>query len=130
LDAGSDYVRGSKFTLFELGHLSHYDLGYYLAIANFSDIAAMGAKPLALLSVVRYPPEMADSDFDLVLQGIADGAQACSAANVGGDIGEAERLMLSATALGVCAPGRALLRSGAKAGDVLCLTGEVGTAGA
>src|ERR1700677_1411344 len=48
---GSDYVRGSKFHLYELGYLSNFDIGYYLAMANFSDIAAMGAQPIALLSV-------------------------------------------------------------------------------
>lgn len=55
---GSDYVRGPKFRLYELGYLNDYDIGYYLAMANFSDIAAMGAQPIALLSVIRYPRTM------------------------------------------------------------------------
>src|SRR3954463_2553220 len=56
LVVGSDYVRGPKFRLYEYGLLTEYDLGYYLAAANISDVAAMGAHPIGLLSVIRYPP--------------------------------------------------------------------------
>ncbi|MGH3830172.1 MAG: thiamine-phosphate kinase [Pseudonocardiaceae bacterium] len=128
--ASSDYVRGSKFRLHELGLLDEYDLGYYLASANFSDIAAMGARPIGLLSVVRYPKSMSDDAFEMVLSGIRDSCALAGAPNVGGDIGSAERLILSATALGVCAQGRALMRSGACEGDVIYVTGATGIAGA
>lgn len=130
LVVGSDYVRGPKFRLYEYGLLTEYDLGYYLAAANISDVAAMGAQPIGLLSVVRYPPAMTDFVFKQVMQGIHDACETFGAPNVGGDIGGAERLILSATALGVCRPGGALLRSGAKAGELVCLTGPTGTAGA
>lgn len=128
--ASSDYVRGSKFRLHELGLLDEYDLGYYLASANFSDIAAMGARPIGLLSVVRYPKSMSDDTFEMVLSGIRDSCAVAGAPNVGGDIGSAERLILSATALGVCAQGRALMRTGASEGDAMYVTGATGTAGA
>jgi thiamine-monophosphate kinase len=130
LVVGSDYVRGPKFRLYEYGLLTEYDLGYYLAAANFSDVAAMGAHPIGLLSVIRYPPAMTDFAFGQVVQGIHDACETFGAPNVGGDIGGAERLILSATALGVCRPGGALLRRGAKAGELVCLTGPTGTAGA
>ncbi|MGH3718797.1 MAG: thiamine-phosphate kinase [Pseudonocardiaceae bacterium] len=128
--ASSDYVRGSKFRLHELGLLDEYDLGYYLASANFSDIAAMGARPIGLLSVVRYPKSMSDDTFEMVLSGIRDSCALAGAPNVGGDIGSAERLILSATALGVCAQGRALMRTGAGEGDAVYVTGATGIAGA
>lgn len=130
LVVGSDYIRGPKFRLYEMGHLDEYDLGYYLVAANLSDIAAMGAKPIGLLSVVRYPSEMDDALFGSVMAGIRDACAAFGCHNVGGDIGGAERLILSASALGVCPAGRALLRSGAKPGDVVCLTAPTGPAGA
>ncbi|MCE7008591.1 thiamine-phosphate kinase [Kibdelosporangium philippinense] len=130
LVVGTDYVRGPKFRLYEMGHLSLFDLGYYLVAANVSDVAAMGARPLGLLSVVRYPPDMPDDDFLQVLAGIRAAASDFRCPSIGGDIGSAERLFLSATALGVCPPGKALLRNGARPGDVLCLTGPTGTAGA
>ncbi|GAA2097371.1 thiamine-phosphate kinase [Actinomadura alba] len=127
---GSDYVRGSKFILYELGYLDDYDVGYYLAMANFSDIAAMGAQPIALLSVIRYPKTMPDEQFAQVLRGINDACELVGAPNVGGDIGTAERLILSASAMGVVESGGSLLRSGARPGDRLCVTGPTGIAAA
>lgn len=127
---GSDYVRGPKFRLYELGLIDDYDIGYYLAMANFSDIAAMGAAPIALLSVVRYPREMPDVEFEVVMRGIADACAEVGAPNVGGDIGTAERLILSASAVGVVEPGRSLRRDGARPGDRLCVTGPTGMAAA
>jgi len=130
LVVGSDYVRGPKFRLYEYGLLNENDLGYYLVAANVSDIAAMGAQPIGVLTVVRYPPDMPDSRFLEVMDGIHKACAEFGAPNVGGDIGGAERLFLSATALGVCEPGKAVLRSGAQPGDVLCLSGPTGIAGA
>lgn len=130
LVATTDYVRGTKFALYELGHLTLYDLGYYLVVANLSDIAAMGATPIGVLAVIRYPPEMSDDEFAVIVRGITDAARDHGARNVGGDIGEAERLILSGTALGAVAQGSALTRSGAAAGNDLWLTGPIGVAGA
>lgn len=127
---GSDYVRGARFDLYSLGLLSNFDLGWYLSAANFSDVAAMGGQPVALLSVIRYPPDLDESEFVDVMNGIDEGCRSVGALNVGGDIGGAERLFLSAAALGIIEPGRALLRSTAKPGDVVCVTGPTGVAGA
>lgn len=124
---GSDYVRGPKFALFERGLLDHYDLGYYLVAANISDIAAMGAQPVGVLTVVRYPPDLDDEDFAAVMRGARDAATAFGCDIVGGDTGSAERLILSASAFGICAKGAALTRDGAGDGDVLFVTGELGT---
>ncbi|SNT56516.1 thiamine-phosphate kinase [Actinomadura meyerae] len=125
---GSDYVRGPKFQLYELGHLSNYDIGYYLAMANLSDIAAMGALPIALLTVVRYPRSLPDDDFTALMEGIRDACRQVGTPNVGGDIGSAERIILSASALGIVERGGSLLRTGARPGDRLCVTGPTGIA--
>lgn len=130
LVVGSDYIRGPKFVLYEMGLLSGFDIGYYLAVANVSDIAAMGATPIGVLSVVRYPHEVDDAEFQEVIAGIHQGCTDCGTLNVGGDIGNAERIILSATAFGVCRPGSALMRSGARPGDLLCVTGPCGLLGA
>jgi thiamine-monophosphate kinase len=127
---GSDYVRGSRFILYELGLLSAFDIGYYLVVANLSDIAAMGATPLGVLTVVRYPKEMNDAAFRDVMAGIHQACADFGTLNVGGDIGNAERLILSGSALGVCPIGTALTRHGASAGDLLCVTGPCGLLGA
>ncbi|MGY4982436.1 thiamine-phosphate kinase [Streptomyces sp. 900105755] len=130
LVAGSDYIRGPKFILHEMGLLSDFDIGYYLVAANISDIAAMGATPIGLLSVIRYPHEMDDAQFREIVAGIHQACTDFGTLNVGGDIGNAERLILSGTALGVCRPGKVLKRSGAQPGDLLCVTGACGLLGA
>ncbi|WP_228540673.1 thiamine-phosphate kinase [Nocardia sp. XZ_19_369] len=129
LVTGTDYVRGPKFSLYEKGFIRNYDIGWYLAGANISDVAAMGAIPLGLLSVVRYPKNLPDSDFTELIEGIRDGARAAGALNVGGDIGSAERIILSASAFGVVEPANLLTRTGAKPGQMLCVTGPTGLAG-
>jgi thiamine-monophosphate kinase len=129
LVAGSDYIRGAKFLLYEMGALSNYEIGWYLAGANWSDVAAMGAIPLGLLSVIRYPKGLPDSDFEDILRGIADSCASVHGLNIGGDIGGAERIILSATAFGIVEPSGMLTRSGASPGDVICLTGATGYAG-
>lgn len=122
----SDYIRGVKFALYEAGLLSYYDLGWYLAAANLSDIAAMGAIPVGLLTVVRYDSAMGDEAYLDVLRGAKDAAAQVGAAILGGDSGGAERLILSASAIGLASPGSCLTRSAARPGDVICLTGSVG----
>jgi thiamine-monophosphate kinase len=130
LVAGSDYIRGPKFILYEMGLLSDFDIGYYLVAANVSDVAAMGATPIGVLSVIRYPHELNDAGFRQIMAGIHQACTDFGTLNVGGDIGNAERLILSGTALGVCRPGKVLKRSGARPGDLLCVTGPCGLLGA
>lgn len=130
LVVGSDYIRGPKFILHEMGLLSDFDIGYYLAAANISDIAAMGATPIGLLSIIRYPHELDDGGFRQVVAGIHQACTDFGTLNVGGDIGNAERLILAGTALGVCRPGKVLRRDGARPGDLLCVTGVCGLLGA
>lgn len=122
----SDFVRGSGFYLFQLGYLTYFDVGYYLIVANMSDLAAMGAEPLSVTTIIRYSTEMTDEQFVEALHGIRTAADAYGVEVVGGDIGGYEADVFAATALGVVAPNRALRRCGAKRGDVLCVTGIVG----
>ncbi|MYW05387.1 thiamine-phosphate kinase [Streptomyces sp. SID3343] len=130
LVVGSDYVRGPKFVLYEMGLLTGFDIGYYVVAANVSDVAAMGATPIGVLTVVRYPSELDDAGFRQVIAGIHQACTDFGVLNVGGDIGNAERVVLSATALGICRPGKALMRKGARPGDLLCVTGVCGVLGA
>jgi thiamine-monophosphate kinase len=127
---GTDYVRGPHFKLYELGLLSNFDIGYYLVAANVSDVAAMGAMPIGMLTVVRYPDDLSDGDFMEIVSGIDSATNDFGTLNVGGDIGQAERIILSGTCIGICERGRILKRDGAQAGDFLCTTGACGVLGA
>lgn len=123
---GSDFVRGTGFALFQEDLLSYFDIGYYLVVANLSDIAAMGATPTGLTTVIRYPDSLSDADFLLLMQGIKEAASHYRTPIVGGDIGGYSEMVLAATAFGVTGRGQYLKRQGAIVGDLLCTTGTLG----
>jgi thiamine-monophosphate kinase len=93
-----------------------------------SDIAAMGGCPDQLLVSVAAPPA---TDVESLYTGISDAAASDGAAVVGGDLSTAKQVVVSVTVVGHvpgdCPP---VLRSGAKPGDVLFVTGPLGAAGA
>lgn len=128
LAVASDFVRGSGFYLFQMGLLNYFDIGYYLIVANVSDIAAMGARPFVVLTVVRYSDEIGDEEFVQVFQGIRAAADAVGVEVIGGDIGGYSADVFAATALGTVPSGKALLRRNAQVGDLVCVTGTIGLA--
>jgi thiamine-monophosphate kinase len=107
-----------------------FQMGWMAAAVNFSDIAAMGALPLGLLVAMGLPRE---TELETV-EGIADGIGACaeqvSADYLGGDTKETDDICLVGTSLGMVRTDGILLRSGARPGDLLAVTGYLGLAGA
>ncbi|MGG2398628.1 thiamine-phosphate kinase [Pseudomonas sp. SH1-B] len=101
-------------------------LGQRALAVSASDLAAMGATPLAFTLAMTLP----DAD-ETWLAGFARGlqhmAQGCSLALVGGDTTRGP-LSLTLTVFGRVPAGQALLRSGAQVGDLLCVGGELGDA--
>ena len=94
---------------------------------NLSDLAAMGATPLGYLVTVSAPRSLGDDWFAGFAAGLAEDQAAFGIALLGGDTTQApSTLTLSLTAIGHVAPGAALLRSGARAGDALWVTGTIG----
>ena len=126
LVVGMDFIRGTKFTLFREGYLNYFDIGYYLVVANLSDIAAMGATPIGLTTVVRYPDTLEDADFAEIIQGIKEAASFYHTPIVGGDIGGYVEVVLAATAFGIAEKGAYLKRRGTVETDLLCVTGYLG----
>lgn len=127
---GSDFVRGTRFHLFELGVISWQDIGWYLMVANASDLAAMGATPLGATLILRYTPELKDEEFEAMVRGAALACQKYRMPLVGGDTGGFNECVLSATAFGICPRGTALMRGGGSSGERIFVTGAVGRAGA
>jgi thiamine-monophosphate kinase len=109
---------------FRLAWTTFKELGYKAAAVNLSDLAASGAEPVALLVTLGAPGE---TELDDVLDLYA-GLNEPGVPVVGGDTTSAERLYLAVTAIGRSrrVPGRA----GARAGDVVVVTGPLGAAGA
>jgi thiamine-monophosphate kinase len=91
-----------------------------------SDIAAMGAQPQWLLVNVVAPPEL---DLSL-LEGIYQGMSACcerfGATIAGGDLAQGPNLEIHVFGTGMLPAGSALLRSGAREGDCIYVTGPLG----
>jgi thiamine-monophosphate kinase len=101
-------------------------LGHKALAVNLSDLAACGAEPLAFTLALALP--RADEVF---LQGFAEGLWALADRHgielVGGDT-TAGPLNICITVIGQVPAGQALLRSGARAGDELWVSGTLGDA--
>jgi thiamine-monophosphate kinase len=112
---------------FRLAWSTPHDLGWKAAATNLADIAAMGAVPTALVVAVAAP---ADTDIT-VLEGIADGLRdACErlapgCGVVGGDLSSSATLTIAVTAFGDLKGRDAVLRSGARRGDVVAVSGDL-----
>lgn len=103
------------------------DLGYKAVATAVSDLAAMGARPRGLVVAVTAPT---GTDLESLHHGIAEAAAQTNCPVVGGDLSRANQIAVTVTVFGEC-PGRgAVLRSGAKAGDELLVTGPLGRAAA
>jgi len=104
-----------------------YLLGHKLLAVNLSDLASMGAKPLAVTLALTLPK--VDENW---LNAFADGffalAERYSVDLIGGDTTSGP-LTLTVSAFGLVANGQALRRSTAQPGDILCVTGTLGDAG-
>ena len=110
-----------------------FDVGWKAAAQNLSDINAMGGVATSLVVSLTLPPEtfvswVADL-ADGLTAGIKElGATECSVA--GGDLGRGREISVTVAVLGSLAGGEAVLRSGARPGDVVALAGTVGRAAA
>jgi len=96
-----------------------------LAVAA-SDLAAMGATPLAFTLALTLPTVHPDW-LQAFARGLNQMAVACNLRLIGGDTTRGP-LCLTLTVFGRVPSGRALTRSGAQAGEVLCVGGELGNA--
>jgi thiamine-monophosphate kinase len=101
-------------------------LGHKALAVNLSDLAACGAKPLAFTLALTLP-RIDEAWLDGFARGLFALADQAGIELVGGDT-TAGPLAIGITVFGEVPPGQALLRSGARAGDELWLSGTVGDA--
>lgn len=99
--------------------------GWLAATASFSDLAAMGAKPLGILASLSMPGDMDDSSVYDMMSGIDQCAELCDTKIIGGDTkpGAGE---ITTTAIGDMEGRKPMLRSGAQPGDIVAVTGTLG----
>jgi len=106
------------------------DIGRKAAAANLADVAAMGGVATALLVGLACPADTPTAWLEGVASGLAEECQPLGAAVVGGDTvasaPDSSSVVLSVTALGDLGGRAAVLRSGARPGDVVALAGRLG----
>jgi len=99
-------------------------------VMNISDLAAKGVKPIAVLASVGVPRGFVKNDVEQIGKGLNDGAREYDAYVLGGDTSEASDLVISCSAFGLATKRLLMLRSGAKPGDYVAVTGLFGNSAA
>lgn len=98
--------------------------------SNLSDLAAMGALPLAFMSSVAFPESWGASRREALAKAFAALSQPLELPLIGGDTTSGgEQLVISLTLIGEVPSGQGLVRSGAREGDDVWVSGTIGDAG-
>jgi len=117
--------------MFESTHfpllLSPEEIGRKIAVANFSDVAAMGAKPFLFLASFGLNPDYPEDELLRIIKGIRNTCGEHNAIYGGGDTKKAKELTIAGFAVGNI-KGKVLKRSNAKPNDSVYCTGNVGNA--
>jgi thiamine-monophosphate kinase len=106
-------------------------IGHKALAVNLSDLAAMGAEPRAALLSLVLPRGLRVEDLDAMVDGLLALALRHGVSLVGGNVASSPGpLLLDVTATGVVKPRRVLTRAGARPGDDIYVSGEIGAAAA
>lgn len=95
-------------------------------VMNISDFAAKGVKPDVLLVSLGLPRKLKVTDIEEIGRGLNAGVREYGAYVIGGDTGEASDLVISLSLFGLAKKSEVTLRSGARPGDVVAVTGLFG----
>ncbi|WP_449538597.1 thiamine-phosphate kinase [Ferdinandcohnia sp. Marseille-Q9671] len=121
-------VEGVHFTS---STMNPVQIGYKALAVNISDIAAMGGIPLYYLVSIAIPKGWNESDLLSIYKGMAMLADKYNIDLIGGDtVSISDTLVITVTVLGEVEQGKHLLRSNAKPGDVVFVTGTIGDSAA
>jgi thiamine-monophosphate kinase len=115
---------------FKLGWSSWFDLGWKAIASNLADVAAMGARPTVLVVALVTPASTMVADLEQFADGLREACQqlAPGCAVVGGDLASGSQVVISVTAHGDLEGRAAVVRSGARPGDILAVAGTLGRA--
>lgn len=95
-------------------------------VMNVSDFAAKGATPKVILVSLGLPRKLTKKDVREIGAGLNAGAREYGAYVIGGDTGEASDLVISLSVFGTAKRDEVMLRSGARPGDLVAVTGSFG----
>ena len=97
-------------------------------VANVSDLAAKGARPLAGIVALGLPSTLTKEEVTDIAAGLGGGAKEYGFPLVGGDTNESNDLVISIALFALMDERRMVLRSGARIGDVVAVSGDYGDA--
>ena len=105
-------------------------IGHKALAVSLSDVAAMGAKPVWAMISIGVPKAIWETDFiDKFYEGWFALAKQFNVELVGGDVSRTpDKVVIDSIAAGEVKKGQAVLRSGAKVGDLIFVTGDLGGA--
>jgi thiamine-monophosphate kinase len=128
--SNEELVFTSDFTLegrhFTLATHTPVDIGHQALARSLSDLAAMGATPVFCLVSLALPAALGANWISSFYRGLLALARGHKIALAGGDLARFDSVLIDVTCCGSVPRGRALLRSGAKSGHRLYVTGELG----
>jgi len=101
-------------------------IGYKSVAANVSDVGAMGGTPLHFLISLAAPGELDGAWVDSFLDGVALACGDFKISLIGGDSSSADRIFVDVSMIGSVPSGKAIRRSGAKPGDSIYVSGQIG----
>ena len=114
---------------FDLTYMPLKHLGYKAAQVNFSDIYAMGGMPKQITVSLALGRRFTVEDMDEFYAGLRLACDAHGVDIIGGDTTSSRTgLAISITCIGEVEKGKAILRSGARPTDLICVTGDLGAA--
>ena len=114
---------------FDLTYTPFHHLGYKLVNACVSDILAMNGLPETILVNLAVPNRISMEMIDLLYQGISKANEELDLALVGGDVTASPgSLAITITAMGKVDNDSITFRKGARVGDALCVSGDLGAA--
>jgi thiamine-monophosphate kinase len=103
-----------------------WQIGWKALACNVSDIAAMGGTPRWAVVSLGLPPETPVPFVDGLYDGLMRCARRYGVAIVGGDTVRAPQVVVDVAIMGTARPSQLVLRSGARVGDLLYVTGRLG----
>jgi len=111
---------------FRRSQATPYQIGWKAMACGVSDIAAMGGRPRFAAVSVGLPRRLALAEADGIYRGLTSAAGRFRVNLVGGDTVRAPQLVVDVAIIGEAQPGEIVLRSGARVGDRLLVTGRLG----
>ena len=114
---------------FDLSYTPLKHLGYKSVIVNLSDIYAMNAVPTQILLNIGFSNRFSLEALDEFYAGVYAACEAYNVDLIGGDTSTSQKgFIISVTAIGEVAPDSFVKRSSAQVNDLICVSGELGSA--